>query len=139
MTGKVTQTCTLSYGDGGSPETFTAVPGTAELQLPGHEVGSIDMSSTDGAVGAFEPGKPKVQPISGSLNFDPDNAPQVQLRTDLLARTKRNWRLTLTDTSPDTTVTFEAFITTFGPIQASDDDKLSCPITLQPTGTVTWA
>lgn len=139
MTGKVSQGATLSYGDGGSPETFTVVPGTPDLQAPGFEVTSIDMSSTDSVLGAFEPGKPKIQPISGNVNFDPDNTAHMAMLTKLKARTKGNWRITIPDTSPDTTCTFEAFMTTWGPPAIADDDKITLSWGLQPTQDATWA
>lgn len=138
-TGKVSHLCKLAYGDGASPEGFTVIPGTADLEIPGHVLQALKLSSTDQASAGFEPGKPEVTPISGTLNFDPDNAPQVQLKADILARTKRNFEITLTDTSPDSTFTFEGFVTTFGPISADADGNLTCPIGIQPTQDVTWA
>lgn len=138
-TGVVAQGAKLSYGDGGSPESFTDIPGTVDMEIPMHQVAAIEFSGTDEAQAGYEPGKPKVKACSGNVNFDPDNSPQQQLRTDQLARTKRNWRITIPDTSPDTTVTFEAFVSDLGNVSIADDDKLTMPFTLQPTGAVAWA
>lgn len=138
MTGVVSQGWTIGVGDAASPEVFTTIPGATDIDGPSWEKAVIDMSALEDAIGSFEPGKPKVQPVSFTLNFDPDLVSHQNLEADSQARTKRNYRITRTDTSPSTTQTFQAFVTSFG-VTVSDDEKVPAAIVLQPTGIVTLA
>lgn len=136
MTGIVSQGWEIAVGDAASPEVFTAIAGVTDFDGPAFEKAVIDMSAINDAQGSYEPGKPKAQQVSLTINFDPDNAQHQNLLADSRDRTKRNYRITRTDNSPASTQTFQAFVVSFGE-SGSDDDKIPAAVVLQPTGTFT--
>lgn len=69
--------------------------------------------------------------------YDPDNASQTSLRTDLVARTPVTYTITFTDTTP-AIVTVSLLWTSFTP-SAAADGALSFSASAKVTGLPTWA
>lgn len=138
MTTLNSQGVTIARGDGASPEVFTALGEVKSIQGPGGSASVIDttnLSSTakEKAMGLQDEGQ-----ITLELNLDTDDTMQTGLRTDRTNQTLRNFKITLTDSSPATTLTFAAYVTNFS-IAAAVDDVVTASVTLEISGAVTWA
>ena len=75
--------------------------------------------------------------VSFSLKLQPDNAVHQALRDARYARTKLEWKITLTDTTP-TTIIFFGYVVSF-PVNAPFNDKIMTPVTVEVTGRAVWA
>ena len=104
----------LKVGDGASNEQFTTIPECQDIDafdaitLDTQEVTNQD---SPGNQKEYIPSLLDVDEVSTTINYIPSNQIHQQLRTDAVARTKRNWQLV----SPDgvLTLTGPGFITSF--------------------------
>lgn len=129
---------TLAIGDGGGPETFNAIGGI--ISYGGFGAGSatvIDVTDLSDTYKQKIAGQIDSGEISLSCNADTANTYQTQVKTDFLAGTVRNFRITLTDTGPST-ITFAAVISSMT-YSVTMDDKITLEISLAVTGGYTWA
>lgn len=131
-----TQGVVLKRGDGGSPEIFTSVSEIAGFDGPDGTASEIDITHLSSAGKEYLIGLKDEGRITFDLNFVPTDAQQIGLRTDRSNRTKRNFRLELTDAGP-TKLNFAAFVMGFS-ISGRPDDKISARVTLRITGDVTY-
>jgi len=69
--------------------------------------------------------------MSFTVNFIPSNATQIDLKDDLLARTRRNFRLVFTDSSL-TTWAFAGYVTQFS-VTEEIESALSAQVTIKLT------
>ena len=131
----------LKIGDGGGPEVFTTVAEAQSIKGPNIKQATIDVTShSSGGWKEFIGGILEGGQVTFQLNFIPTDATQGNtsgLLRDLKNRTKRNFKLVLTDPGV-TTWAFTALVTDF-PIDAPTDGKLSASVTLQITGIPTLA
>lgn len=85
----------IGYGNGATPEVFTKVARVVDISGPEFSLESVDVTNQD-STGAFEEDIPGIVK-GGEISFDvilvEAATTQVQLQTDILARTKRNWRV----------------------------------------------
>lgn len=143
-TGIKFQGISLARGDGATPtEVFTKIGQITTLTAPDKSVKAIDVTSADDSAMRYIAGIVN----SGDVSFDmilDSNLPQHKgLDADLEAGTKRNFKLTLPDTTATlTTATlfaFTAIVTKFS-IKGQVDDKLTASVTLKVDGeiTTTW-
>lgn len=127
----------LAYGDGGSPETFTALAEVNNISGPGMSADAPDathMESPEGfrefIGGLKDPGE-----ITVECAHLPGNATQ-DASTGVLSLfssgAKTNWRITFPD-DPATIWNFEAVVTGFEP-DTPIDDKMMLSITLKLSG-----
>lgn len=128
----------LARGDGGTPtEVFTKIAEVVSMKGPGGNAKVIDVTSLDSAAVEKLMGLPDEGQITFGCNLIPADAMQVGLRADRAARTKRNFKITLTDALP-THLTFAAYVSGFS-INAQSNDHVTADVTLEITGPVTWA
>jgi len=130
------QGITLARGDGGNPETFTAIAEITDFTGPGGQANEIDVTHLTSTGKEFLMGLKDEGTFTFNGNLVPSDAAQTGLRTDRDNQTKRNFKLTLTD-NPATVLTFAAFVQGFS-ISAGVDDKINLDVTLRISGAVTW-
>ena len=95
-------TSKLEWHDG---TVFTEVTQLIEVSGPGFSVASADSSDLSSSLRTDEPTMVKHGPITFRGLWDPDNVVHIALRTDAAARTKRQCKVTNSDTTPST-ITF---------------------------------
>lgn len=127
----------VRYGDGGSPEVFTAIGEVVSIDGPGGEAAIIDATHLQSTAKEKLIGLPDEGRVSLGCNLVPGDAGQIQLRNDRLNATRRNYKITLTD-SPATNLAFAAYCMGFK-VNGAVDDKISATIELEVTGAVTWS
>ena len=125
----------IRRGDGGSPESFTAIGEIVSFSGPGGQATVIDVSNLADTAKAKLMGLKDEGSMTLSVNFDPSDSEQTSLRTDRTNRTERNFQLVFNDTS-STRFDFAAFVLGFV-VNGSVDDKVSADITLEITGDIT--
>ena len=129
----------LKRGDGGSPETFTKVPGLISvgggpLQGQSDEIDVTDHDSPNG----FEEillGIKRGAEMPVEFNYDPQNALHKGIVDDYINRTARNWELVLKDPGASK-FTFTAFVKNF-PFDAPVEGVYRGTFTLKVSGAVT--
>lgn len=130
----------LLVGDGAGPEVFTALAEVRNVSGPNTSVDTTDV--TPHSTGA--PWRHHVATlidggeVTLEINFLPDAADQDALRDDMIARTKRNFRIEWPTTPTAHRASFAAFVTGHSP-SAPHDGELSASVTLKITGAVTFA
>lgn len=130
----------LLVGDGATPtEAFAALAEVRNIGGPNTSVDTTDVTphSTSApwrhhVATLIDGGE-----VSLDLNFLPDAADQSALRADMIARTKRNFRIEWPTVPTAHRASFAAFVTGFQP-SAPHDGELSASVTLKVTGAVTF-
>jgi predicted secreted protein len=124
-------------GDGGTPETFTAIASVTDISAPGLARDTIDTTAHDTPdkwrefIGALKDG--------GEVSFDINYNPNVHdtLLADFDDVTPRSYRIVF-PTTPQRTWTIKAIMTGFEP-SAPVDDKLSASLSFKVSGKPTFA
>lgn len=129
----------LLVGDGAGPEVFTAVAEIRNIGGPEVSVDTTDVTphSTGTPWRHFVPTLIDGGEVSLDLNFLPAAADQAALRADMLARTKRNFKVQWPITPTAQQAAFAAYVTKLSP-PAPHDGELSASMTLKITGPVTF-
>jgi predicted secreted protein len=130
----------LKRGDGGSPETFTTVSEVRSISGPSMETDEADVTThSSAAAGAFrefiltliDAGS-----IEFEINYVYSDPTHIGLRTDFLARTKRNWQLVLPGSIQ--TISFSGYVKTV-PFEFPVDGPITQKITIRCTGAPTFS
>lgn len=126
----------LSGGSAGT-EAFTAIAEVKGFSGPNETAELIDVThlQSDNARREYLSSLLDSGEISFDINFLPANANQAGLRSDLNARTRRNFQIVFSDTAA-TTWQFAAFVTAHS-VNAQIGDILSGSVTLKITGAIT--
>ena len=132
----------LKIGDGGDPETFTAIAEVSSISGPGLSLDTIDVTHHSSTAGwrEFVGGLLDAGEVSFDINYLPTDATHdasTGLIKDMTDRTVRNFQLVFPDAS-NTTWSFSALVTGFEPSEPVDD-KLAASVTLKLTGQPTLA
>lgn len=91
----------ISYSDGGSPTSFTALGNVTGISgLGGGSANINDVTNLDSTFKEKLLGLPDEGQITVNINFDPDNAGHIYLRNARKNRTRLEFRITMTDTTP---------------------------------------
>jgi predicted secreted protein len=134
--------CLLKIGDGATSEAFTSIAEVTEISGPKFAADTVEVTSHT-STGAWKERIPTLidaGEVSIKINFIPTGATHGQtsgLLKDFKNRTKRNFQLLFSDTSP-TTWTFAAYVTGYE-ISEPVDGQLSADVTLSVTGAPTLA
>lgn len=132
ITSKGTQ---MQLGNGAGTEVFTTIAEVLSISGPGEQVATLDATSMDSTGKEYiSSALPDVTDVTFELHFLSNNVQHQQLRTDLRAGTKRNFKLLLPDT---TTVAFTALVTALSP-EMPLEGKVTQNVTLKPTGLPVW-
>jgi hypothetical protein len=127
----------LSYSSGGSPTNFVALGNVTAIRGPGGQAPVIDVSNLASTFREKMMGLPDEGQITLDINLDPDNSGHQDLRTNRKNRTRTEFKLQLTDSTPAYGVFF-AYITGFShDIAVGQAVKVS--VTLEIDGEVMWA
>lgn len=112
----------------------TTIAQVRDIGGPGLSMDTLDVTTHDStdAWREFVGGLKDGGEVSLELVWDPDNASQTLLRTDLDGRTVSTWSITFVDPTP-AVVTFSALVTQFEP-SANVEDELTVSATLKVTG-----
>jgi predicted secreted protein len=119
----------------------TTIAALSSLSGPNLQASTIDVTSHDSvnATREFVSGLIDAGEISASLIFDPNVATHIALWNDLVARTSASYSIVYPFTGGTETVTFTAFVTGFGPIEAQPDGAITANITLKVAAAPVWS
>ena len=128
---------TFARGDGASPEVFTTAGDVVSIAGPGISKDEIEVTALDSTAKEFigaldDPGE-----ITLELNWNPQDAEHVNLRTDAEGNTPRNYRIVWNDVSA-TQVTFNAEVMEFS-LNTEPNDAVKASCRLKINGALTWA
>jgi hypothetical protein len=121
----------------GSPTSFANIGNITDFSGPGGQASVIDISNLDSTMREKMMGLPDEGQVSFNVNLDPDNTSHNTLRTARAARTRAEFRITLTDATP-TTLTFFGYVLGFV-LSGGVDAAVKAAITIEIDGVVTWA
>lgn len=121
----------------GSPTSFNNIGNIVDINGPGGQASVIDVSNLDSVakeklIGLMDEGQ-----VTLNLNLDPDNTTHQSLRSARQSRTRLEFKLTLTDTSP-AIGTFFAYVLGFVH-SIGVDQAVKASVTLEIDGLVNWA
>jgi len=113
----------------------------SSLSGPNLQAETIDVTTHDSpsAIREFVSGLISAGEISGVLVFDPNQASNIALWNDLVARTSASYTIVFLFTGGVETLTFTAFVTGFGPIEAQPDGAVTATFTLTVSGVPVWS
>lgn len=130
----------LKRGDGGAPETFTTVGEVRSISGPSMETDEADVTThSSAAAGAF---KEYILTLidAGSVEFEtnyvPSDPTHIGLRSDFLARAKRNWQIVLPGAVQ--TIGFSGYVKSI-PFEFPTDDAITQKISIRCTGAPTFS
>lgn len=128
----------LAVGDAASPEVFTAITEITSIGGPELSSEQVEVTSLDSAGGfkEFVTGLKDGGSISIENNWIKSDTSQVQMRDDVQAGTKRNYRITWPD-SPSTVVDFSASVEAFS-MTTEPDAPVTASMTLKISGAPVW-
>lgn len=130
----------LKRGDGGAPETFTAVPEVQSISGPSTETDEAEVtthsSAAAGAYREFILTLIDAGSIEFEINYVPGDAVQQGVRSDFTNRTKRNWQLVLPGSVQ--TISFTGYVKTFN-LDFPTDDAIKASVSIRLTGAVTFS
>lgn len=130
----------LKRGDGGSPETFTTVGEVRSISGPTMETDEADVTThSSAAAGAFREfilTLIDAGTVEFDINYVPGDPTHVGLRTDFLARTKKNWQIVLPGAIQ--TISFSGYVKTM-PFEFPVDDAITAKVTIRCTGAPTFS
>lgn len=105
------RTVTPTAGGTNGTEVFTNIAEVKSISGPNFQVGFADVTHMESpsAVREFLPTLTDPGEISITCNFLPDNSTHDAMRVDMIARTKRNFTMTMTDTGGATVWSFSGY------------------------------
>ena len=135
MTTVPTQGSVLQSSDAASPETFAAVGQLVDIGELGVERALIDVTNLASTLRQYRGAIPDGSEMDLTFQYDPDNAKQTLMKTDIDADTVRNYKVLLSD-SPATDFSFTALVISWkigGPI----DEVVPLNVRIKITGSLT--
>lgn len=121
----------------GSPTNFAAIGNITDFSGPGGQASVIDVSNLDSVMREKLMGLPDEGQLTFNVNLDPDDARHTQLRTARQNRTRTEFKLELTDSTPTTGI-FWGYVLGFV-ISGGVDQAVKAAITIEIDGSVAWA
>lgn len=130
----------IKIGDGGSPETFTAIGQVRDISGPSFELGTEDASHHNSTWREYVPTLLDAGEVSFEIAFDPSDTTHYSnaagsLYNALETRVKRNFQLVLPDAG-GMEIAFSAYVTSFE-LKEPVEGLLTADVTLKLTGSVT--
>jgi len=121
----------------GSPTEFSNIGNIVDFSGPGGQAAVIDISNLDSTFREKMMGLPDEGQITFNLNWDPDNATHTTLRSNRAARTRTEFRITLTDATP-TAGRFFGYVLGLQ-LAGGVDAVVKAALTVEIDGPVAWA
>lgn len=129
----------LKIGQGdGPPETFTTVLDVIDFSAPGITLDTEELTNHSQANFYRKFGGTLLDggEVSATVLYDPSNATHDQLKTDLVARTQRNFRMEFPGATTNARWSFTGYLTGLQ-VEAPIDEHLKAEITIKVTGSHT--
>lgn len=127
----------FQIGNGASPETFSDMCAIVEANGLGEESPLIDTTALCDAARTYRRGLPDGLEIPLVANFIQGDGQIQQLYEDYKAKTVRNFRMVIADSSPEEYIEFSAIIRGWN-LGAPSGEKATMTFTLKATGDVNW-
>ena len=127
----------FAVGPGVSPDDYTAFC-VNSIDPVGFTRTLVDVTTLCSEAHEYRLALKDGQEINVEAFYDPDDSVQEMLRTALNNGTTLAFKITLSDDSPATDITFNALVTAWS-IGAAVDGVYPLRITLKPTGPLTWS
>lgn len=130
----------LKQGDGAMSEAFTSITEVTNLSSPGMKLDLQEVTNMESPTAwrEFIATLKDAGEVTVEFNGLPAETQQVALRTCLVNKTKRNFRITFTDSGP-TTWNFSGFVTNFQYVPGDVNGALKGNATIKITGAMTFA
>lgn len=128
----------IAYSDGGSPSNFTnignvvGIGGLGGGQAPVNDVSNLDSTFREKMMGLPDEGQ-----ITLNINPDPDNGSHIALRAARAARTRLEFRVTLTDSGP-ALAAFYGYVLSF-PFDIQTGQPVRGSLAIEIDGPVQWS
>ena len=123
-----TQNAAIKYGDGASPEVFTAVASVTDFQGPSGQRQVIDITRLASSGKEKNVGLPDFGQITFNLIWDSDNLYDVAVWDQFVAGTAKNMQVVF-DNSPQDVISFSGYVLGFNFTAGADDVvRASCTI-----------
>ncbi len=132
-----TQGTVLAKGDSASPIVYTAVGSVTSISGPSSTRGEIDVTTMDSTAKEFNLALLDHGTVECGLVYDERNTQHAALRTDFVANTVRDWKITDAG-SPQAVYTFQGRIQSL-PLDFSTDEVVRVTMTIRITGALTVA
>jgi len=117
---------------------FETIPNVVSFQGPGGQASVIDVTNLTSTAKEKRVGLRDEGQLSLSLHFNPDDTVHMGLRLDRSNRTRRQFKITFTDTAPTATWTFYGYVTQFS-VQGGVDAVVEASVTIEIDGDITEA
>lgn len=137
MTAITSNGVTIAASDNQSPESFTTIGDVLSIGGPSGTAAEIDTTHLGSAAREFLIGLRDEGSVSLECNYDPDSTQHQDLLSDRDNEALRQYRITLTDTTP-LTWTFFAYVSE-AQLQVSIDEAVKINFTLRLTGPIVRA
>lgn len=142
-TGKVGIGAQLLIGDGGSPESFTAVANVKSIQWNGRDVAEIDFThlGSDSGYKEFKPGFKDPGSVSLTLHFDPTHPTHVGatgVSGYFEARTIFNFRIDYSGLWSGHYASAKGYIKNPGDVTINPDNPIEAAVTIRCSGQTTY-
>lgn len=121
----------------GSPTAFSDIGNITDFSGPGGQASVIDVSNLDSTFREKFMGLPDEGQITFTLNFDPDNTTHQTLRANRAARTRTEFRITLTDATATVGIFFGYVLGLV--LSGGVDQVVKAALTVEIDGPVAWA
>ena len=121
----------------GSPTTFANIGNITDFSGPGGQAAIIDTSNLDSTFREKMMGLPDEGQVTFNVNWDPDNTTHTTLRSARAARTRAEFRITLTDATP-TVGTFFGYVVGLT-LSGAVDAVVKAALTIEVDGPIAWA
>ena len=127
----------IRLGNGASPEVFTAVGDVISVDGPNITKDQIEVTALDSSAKEFLDDIDDAGDVTVEMNWNPQDAQQVALRSDAEGSSARNFRIIYNDVS-STQVDFSGRVLEFNiNVQAADAVKATARIKV--SGSLTWS
>lgn len=130
------QGITLQYCVG-SPTEFVTIANVVGFSGPGGAASVIDITNLSSTAKEKLMGLPDEGQFTMDLNLDPDAASHIALRNARANRTRVEFKINLTDTTP-TTAIFFGYVLGFQ-LNGAVDQQVKAALTIEIDGPVAWA
>lgn len=127
----------IAYSIDGSPSNFANVANVTGFKGPGGSASVIDVTNLQSVAKEKLMGLPDEGQFTIDINFDPDATSHQALQTARAARTRTEFRITFTDSTPRTAV-FYGYVLGFE-ISGAVDQQVKASLTIEIDGAVAWA
>lgn len=121
----------------GSPTSFSNIMNVTGFGGPGGSASVIDVTNLSSTAKEKLMGLPDEGQFTLDINLDPDDASHTTLRANRAARTRTEFKVNFTDSTP-ATATFWGYVLGFQ-VSGAVDQQVKASVTIEIDGPVLWA